>query len=52
MKSPHPSVLTFEQKCAVVQRKIGVASLSDEDLLIIACREIARTYTLDEKNYQ
>jgi hypothetical protein len=43
---------TFDEKYEIVQKKIGVASLSDEELLIIACREISRTYTFDEKNYQ
>jgi hypothetical protein len=36
---------------AAVEKKIGQTMLSDEDLFILACREIARTYTRDEKDY-
>jgi uncharacterized protein YpuA (DUF1002 family) len=41
----------FRKTVAQVENKIGKTLLTDEDVIVLACREIARTYTLDEKNY-
>jgi hypothetical protein len=41
----------FKKALASAEGKIGKTLLTDEDLLALACREIAKTYTRDEKNY-
>ena len=41
----------FAKKSACVEEKIGKVLLTDDDLIVLACREIAKTYTRDEKNY-
>jgi|WetSurMetagenome_2_1015567.scaffolds.fasta_scaffold120852_2 hypothetical protein len=35
----------------LVKNKIGHTLLSDEDLLVLAYQEIAKSYTRDEKDY-
>jgi hypothetical protein len=34
-----------------VRKKSGKILLNDKDVLLLACSEIAKTYTRDEKNY-
>jgi hypothetical protein len=41
----------FQKTLARAREKTGKALLTDDDLLVLACREIAKTYTRDEKNY-
>ena len=42
---------TLAQAVCVIGNKTGKEKLTDDDLLILACAEIARTYTRDEKGY-
>jgi hypothetical protein len=42
----------FRQRVADTEKKNGAVMLADEDLLLLACREIAKTYTRDEKDYK
>jgi hypothetical protein len=41
----------FQKALASAEGKMGKTLLTDEDVLVLACREIAKTYTRDEKNY-
>jgi hypothetical protein len=41
----------YQRALTRVEEKIGKTMLTDEDLLMLACREISKTYTRDEKNY-
>ena len=41
----------FANALTRVEGKMGKDLLTDDDLIVLACREIARTYTRDEKNY-
>ena len=34
-----------------IENKIGKTLLSEEDLLALSCREIAKSFTRDEKDY-
>lgn len=42
----------FAGKLKAVKRKMGKELLSDDDLFVLACEKIARTYTYEEKGYQ
>jgi hypothetical protein len=42
---------SLEEAVAAVTDKIGTTVLSEEELLVLAARELARTYTFDEKGY-
>jgi hypothetical protein len=42
---------TLAQEIVAVKAKTGVLLLTDEDVLALACAEIARTYTYEEKGY-
>ncbi|MBN1128352.1 MAG: hypothetical protein JXA71_05165 [Chitinispirillaceae bacterium] len=42
----------FLQSVDAVSRKMGKTLLQDHDLVLIACEEISRTVTHEEKNYQ
>lgn len=44
-------VMSFEGVVGTVKDRFGKTLLSDDDLAILTCEEIARTYTRDEKNY-
>jgi hypothetical protein len=35
----------------VITAKTGLVLLTDDDILLLACAEIARTYTYEEKGY-
>jgi hypothetical protein len=41
----------FLRTIEAIQKKIGTTLLSDNDLLMLACYEISKSYTRDEKNY-
>ena len=41
----------FHRTIETIEKKIGKTLLSEEDLLMLACREIATSYTRDEKDY-
>ena len=42
---------TLRAAVAEVERKIGKTIVSDADIVLIACGEISRTFTRDEKGY-
>jgi len=42
---------TMQQAVANVQEKIGAAILLNDDVVVLACAEIAKTYSRDEKGY-
>jgi hypothetical protein len=42
----------FNKNMKSIEEKTGKILLSDDDLLMLACREIAKTYTRDEKDYK
>jgi hypothetical protein len=48
--SPEPSE-TLQQAAENVKEKIGTRPLSDDEILVLACEEIARTYSREEKGY-
>jgi hypothetical protein len=41
----------FLRTIETIEKKIGITLLSDNDLLVLACNEISKTYTRDEKDY-
>jgi len=41
----------FLQTIEAIEKKIGTTLLSDSDLLMLACYEISKSYTRDEKDY-
>jgi hypothetical protein len=52
---PHPSDPrdpVFLKSVDSVTRKMGKKPLDDDDLMLLACEEISRTVTHEEKNYQ
>jgi hypothetical protein len=51
MRIENPEQETLSQALAKVKAKTGASALSDDDVLIIACAEIARSYTYEEKGY-
>lgn len=46
-----PRQADFLKEAEKVQLNIGRKPLSDEDLIILACEEISRTCTNEEKRY-
>jgi hypothetical protein len=42
---------TFQQAVDKVKEKVGKELLTDDDVLVLACAEIARTYSREEKGY-
>ncbi len=48
---PEETEETFRQAIKKVKEKLGVQLLSDDDILMLACEEIARTYGREEKGY-
>lgn len=46
------SVESFSKKLHVVQKKIGKEILSDNDIFILTCEKLMRTYTFEEKGYK
>jgi hypothetical protein len=42
---------TMQQAIDKVKEKLGTTLLSDDDILVLACAEIARTYSREEKGY-
>jgi len=52
---PHPSDLRdplFLETVDKITRNMGKKSLDDDDIVLLACEEISRTVTHEEKNYQ
>jgi hypothetical protein len=52
---PHPSDprdTEFLKAVDTVTRKMGKKPLDDDDLVLLACEEISRTVTHEEKDYQ
>jgi hypothetical protein len=42
---------TLRQAVEKVKEKLGVQPLSGDEILLLACEEIARTYGREEKGY-
>jgi hypothetical protein len=42
---------TLQQAALKAKEKIGTRPLSDNEILVLACEEIARTYSREEKGY-
>jgi hypothetical protein len=49
---PDPRDPAFLESVDVVTRKMGKKPLDDDDLILLACEEISRTVTHEEKNYR
>jgi hypothetical protein len=49
--SSYSAQRSFAEFAKNAQAKAGVSLLTDEDLLLLACEAMARTYTRDEKDY-
>ena len=47
-----PRDQAFLHAVDLVTRKMGRQCLTDDDLLLLACEEISRTVTHEEKHYQ
>jgi hypothetical protein len=47
-----PRDTEFLKAVDTVTRKMGKKLLTDDDLILLACEEISRTVTHEEKNYQ
>jgi hypothetical protein len=47
---PNPE-LTLQQAVEKVKEKVGKKPLSDDDILVLACADIAHTYGREEKGY-
>ncbi len=41
----------FSRKLDDIDKKLNTKRCTDEDILMLACREIARSYTREEKDY-
>jgi hypothetical protein len=46
-----PRDAAFLQRVKKVQERIGRELLTDDDLIVLACEEISRTFTREEKQY-
>jgi hypothetical protein len=42
----------FLKSVDAITRKMGKKPLDDDDLILLACEEISRTFTHEEKKYQ
>jgi hypothetical protein len=42
---------TSDQAVEKVKKRLGSSPLTDDDILVLACDEIARTYSREEKGY-
>jgi hypothetical protein len=52
MESGMPGQQMIAQAAETVQRVMGKRALTDEEILVLACEEISRTYTRVEKDYK
>jgi uncharacterized membrane-anchored protein YjiN (DUF445 family) len=43
---------SFAEKLKEVKKKVGKELLTDDDLFIMICEKILRTYTFEEKGYK
>ncbi len=46
------SAESFTEELKKVQKKIGKEKLSDNELFILTCDKILRSYTFEEKGYK
>ena len=51
-QSSDPRDPVFLKSVDMVTRKMGKRQLDDDDLVLLACEEISRTVTHEEKNYR
>lgn len=51
MRIEEPRKETLADVVKAVTAKTGLVFLTDDDILLLACAEIARTYTYEEKGY-
>lgn len=47
-----PPAETLAQATERVQKTVGKRRLTDDEVVLLACAELARTYTRDEKGYR
>jgi hypothetical protein len=52
--TPHtdPRDPAFLREVAAIKAAIGRRPLSEDEMVVLACEEISRTYTHDEKSYR
>jgi hypothetical protein len=43
---------SFSEKLQQIIKKMGKEPLSEDELIMLACREIASSYSRDEKDYR
>jgi len=46
------SAESFTEKLKAVKKKVGKELLNDDDLFIMMCEKIMRSYTFEEKGYK
>lgn len=46
------SAESFTKELNAIQNKVGKEMLSDNDLFILTCEKLLRTYTFEEKGYK
>jgi hypothetical protein len=51
VRTEQPREETLADAVAKISKKAGTDMLTDEEILVFACAEIARTYTYEEKGY-
>jgi hypothetical protein len=51
IEQPEQPSATLSDALAKIKEKTGVSLLSNDDILVLACAELARTYTYEEKGY-
>jgi hypothetical protein len=42
----------FVREVAAIKETLGRRPLTEDELIVLACEEISRTYTHDEKSYR
>jgi hypothetical protein len=51
VRTEQPNEDTLAEAVAKIREKAGTVVLTDEEILVFACAEVARTYTYEEKGY-
>ena len=46
------STESFTKELKAIQNKIGKEQLTDNDLFVLTCEKLLRTYTFEEKGYK
>lgn len=46
------STESFTKELKDIQKKVGKKMLTDDDLFILTCEKLLRTYTFEEKGYK